>query len=77
MSKRKRKQVKNAIVELVRRYGIAVRAERIAGLLHIPKKTDVDDLLAELVEEGRLIVSRYTMDTRGNPQRLYNLPQTQ
>ncbi len=76
MSKRERKQVKNAIVELVARYGIALQSERIAGLMHIPQTVDIDEVLDELVEEDRLVVSRYTLDQRGRARRLYNVPQT-
>lgn len=68
----KRQTLKDDIVEVVLRSGIAIRADKIANRVILPDDVQLQTLLDELVSEGRLVAS-FTLLTNGEPSRLYNL----
>ena len=65
--------LKQEIIDVVLRAGIAIRAEKIADRVVMPDKETLDTLLNELVTEGRL-VARYTLQVNGERAQLYNVP---
>ena len=68
----KQTALKDEIVEVVLRAGIAIRAEKIADRVALPDGVTLKAVLDELVAEGRL-VARYTLLTNGQRTQLYNV----
>jgi len=72
MAKTQHEKLKNKIVTVVMRNGLAVRTQTIADRIALPDDTNLADLLNELVAEGRLTES-YTLLSNGDRSLLYNI----
>jgi hypothetical protein len=72
MAKTQHEKLKNKIVILVMRNGLALRTQTIADRIALPDGTNLADLLNELVAEGRLTES-YTLLANGDRGVLYNV----
>jgi hypothetical protein len=72
MAKTQHEKLKNKIVTVVMRNGLAVRTQTIADRIALPDGTILADLLNELVAEGRLTQS-YTLLSNGDRSLLYNI----
>jgi hypothetical protein len=72
MAKTQHEKLKNKIVTVVMRNGLAVRTQTIADRIALPDGTNLADLLNELVAEGRLTQS-YTLLSNGDRSLLYNI----
>lgn len=67
-----RDKMKDEIVAVVRKSGIAIRTQKIESRVTLPDSLVLDDLLNELVAEGRL-TRRFTLLNNGETDHLYNL----
>ncbi len=72
VSMNKQDTLKQEIIDVVLRAGIAIRAEKIADRVAMPAGIQLDALLNELVTEGRLVAS-YTLQVNGERAQLYNV----
>jgi hypothetical protein len=68
----KRDKMKEDIVDVVRKSGIAIRAGKIETRITLPDNVSLNELLNELVAEGRLI-RRVTLLNNGDTDHIYNL----
>ncbi|MBN1563025.1 MAG: hypothetical protein JXA10_04255 [Anaerolineae bacterium] len=68
----KREKMKDKIVAVVGKSGIAIRTEKIEVGVVLPDNMALADLLNELVAEGRL-VRRFTLLNNGDTDQLYNI----
>jgi hypothetical protein len=72
MPKTQHEKLKNKIMTVVMRNGLAVRTQTIADRIALPDGTDLADLLNELVAEGRL-TERYTLLANGDKGVVYDV----
>jgi hypothetical protein len=73
MMKTQQEKLKQQIVTLIDRSGLAVRTQYIVDRVALPEHMVMNDLLAELVAEKRLSRS-YTLLANGDPDCTYDLP---
>ena len=71
--KTQQEKLKQQIVTLIDRSGLAVRTQYIVDRVALPEHMIMNDLLAELVAEKRLSRS-YTLLANGDPDCTYDLP---
>lgn len=67
-----RETLKDDIVDIIKRNGIALRRQNVADLIAVPEDIDLGELLEELVAEGRLTKS-YTLLVNGERDLLYDV----
>jgi hypothetical protein len=72
MMKTQQENLKQQIVTLIDRSGLAVRTQYIVERVALPEHMIMNDLLAELVAEKRLSRS-YTLLANGDPDCTYDL----
>jgi len=72
MDEAQHEKLKNEIMTVVMRNGLAVRTQTIADRVALPDGIDLTDLLDELVTEGQLTAS-YTLLANGDRGLLYNV----
>jgi hypothetical protein len=72
MKKTQQEKLKQQIVTLIDRSGLAVRTQYIVDRVTLPEHIIMNDLLAELVAEKRLSRS-YTLLSNGDPDCTYDL----
>jgi hypothetical protein len=72
MKKTQQDKLKQQIVTLIDRSGLAVRTQYIVDRVALPEHIIMNDLLAELVAEKRLSRS-YTLLVNGEPDCTYDL----
>jgi hypothetical protein len=70
--KTKQELLKKQIIAIVRQSGLPVRTQYIVDRVALPEDAVLNDLLAELVAEQRLI-RYYTLLSNGEPDYTYNL----
>jgi len=75
MTPSQRESLKDDIVNIVKRNGIALRRQNVAEYVAMPDGADLGELLDELVAEGRLTKS-YTLLVNGERGSLYNVTPT-
>jgi hypothetical protein len=73
MSNKKEEKLKNAIEAVVGRSGVAIRTQHIRNRVALPAGADLDGLLMQLMQEGRL-TRRPTLLNNGETDYVYNLP---
>jgi hypothetical protein len=66
------KRLKRRIVTFIKRSGLPVGTQYLGDHIMLPEHIVLDDLLSELVAEGRLIKS-YTLLVNGEAECTYNL----
>jgi hypothetical protein len=72
MMKTQQENLKQQIVTLIDRSGLAVRTQYIVDRVTLPEHIVLNDLLSELVAEKRLSRS-YTLLANGDPDCTYDL----
>jgi hypothetical protein len=72
MMKTQQEKLKQQIVTLIKRSGLPVGTQYIVDGVAVPEHVVLNDLLTELVAEGRLSRS-YTLMANGDPDRTYDL----
>jgi hypothetical protein len=72
MDETQHEKLKDEIVTIVMRNGLAVRTQTIADRVALPDGTNLADLLNELVAEGRL-TERYTLLANGDKGVVYDM----
>jgi len=72
MTPKKRESLKNNILRIINRNGIALRDQTIADSVALPDGTDLGELLEELVAEGQLTRS-FTLLSNGERSVLYDV----
>ena len=72
MMKTKQERLKRQIVTIIKRSSYPIRTGCIADQIALPEDVVLDDLLTELMAEGRLIRG-YTLLANGNKAYTYNL----
>ncbi len=75
MTETKRTELKQEILTVVQRSGIAIRGQRIANRVDVPDGVDLSELLGELVAEGQL-TRHHTLLSNGEVTYMYNLRPT-
>lgn len=72
MMKTEQEKLKRRIVAFIKRSGLPVGTQYLVDHIMLPEQIVLNDLLSELVAEGRLIRS-YTLLVNGEPECAYNL----
>lgn len=72
MMKTTQEKLKRKIITIVKRSGLPIRTQNIADKLALPDSVVLNDLLAELIAEGRL-VRKHTLLVNGEVDFVYDL----
>jgi hypothetical protein len=73
MTNKQKAKLKAEILSVVHQSGIGIPGQKIRKALALPDGANLDNLLAELVTEGRL-VQRPTLLSNGEVSFVYNMP---